>query len=303
MEIQQLRYFLAVARLNNFSRAAEQCHVSQPSLSQQVMKLEAELGERLFERTRREVRLTEAGRLLLPHAEQVMRELELAREKVGGTEGVLHGRIALGVIPTVAPYYLPGALRAFADKFPEVKVEVHEDTTAQLSRAVQTGEIDLALVSLPVEQRGLATIALFEEPLLAALPAEHPLARKRRLTPADLADEAFILMQEGHCLAGQTLAFCQLEGIAPRVSFRSAQIETVRAFVAAGWGVSVVPRMASPTGDTTGDAVCYRPLAGMRRVIGFITDEQRPPGRTTTALVEFFKTAPAAKPRPRVTNA
>lgn len=303
MEIQQLRYFLAVVRMSNFSRAAERCHVSQPSLSQQVMKLEAELGERLFERTRREVRLTEAGRLLLPHAEQVLRELELAREKVGGTEGVLRGRVALGVIPTVAPYFLPGMLRAFAGKFPEVKVEVHEDTTAQLARAVLTGEIDLALVSLPVEQRGLATVALFEEPLLAALPAGHALARKRRLTPADLANEAFVLMKEGHCLAGQTLAFCQLEGIAPRVSFRSAQIETVRAFVAAGWGVSVVPRMACPTDCTTKDGVCYRPLTGMQRAIGFISGKQSRPGRATAALLEFFKTVTVAKSASRVTNA
>lgn len=292
MEIHQLRYFLAVARTCNFSRAAEQCHVSQPSLSQQIMKLEDELGERLFERTKRDVALTPAGTRLRAHAEKVLDELEQARESVRESGAAVRGRVALGALPTVAPYYLPERLRTFAREFPGVEVEVHEDTTAQLARAVLAKEIDLALVSLPVEQRGLTAVALFEEPLLAALPAAHALARKRRLALADLEGEAFILMQEGHCLAGQALAFCRMEGFAPRVSFRSAQIDTVRAFVAAGWGVSVVPKMACPTVAGEGkETVCYRALGAMRRTVGLISNEQRSPSRAAAALVEFFKTA------------
>lgn len=288
MEIHQLRYFLAVARTCNFSRAAEQCRVAQPSLSQQIMKLEDELGERLFERTKRAVALTPAGVRLRAHAERVMDELEQARASVC-EEGVVRGRVALGVLPTVAPFYLPKRLGRFARECPDVEVVIHEDTTTQLVRALLAKEIDLALVSLPVVERGLESVPLFEEPLLAALPADHALAGKRKLALADLEDEPFILMQEGHCLSGQALAFCRMEGFAPKVSFRSAQIETMRAFVAAGWGVSVVPKMAIPEADEDRGAVRYRELGGMTRAIGFIFNGQRTPGRATRALMDFFK--------------
>lgn len=291
MEIHQLRYFLAVARAANFSRAAEQCRVAQPSLSQQIMKLEDELGERLFERTRREVSLTPAGERLRAHAQRVLDELEAARESVRESGEAVRGRVVLGALPTVAPYYLPRRLREFAAEFPEVEVEVHEDTTEQLARAVLAKEIDLALVSLPVERRGLEGVALFDEPLLIALSAGHALAKKRRLALADLEAEPFILMQEGHCLAGQALAFCRMEGFAPRVSFRSAQIETVRAFVAAGWGVSVVPEMAcAGAGEKAeGGEVRYVGLAGLRRTIGIIRRAGHAPTRAAGALVEFFR--------------
>lgn len=288
MEIHQLRYFLAVVRTHNFSRAAEQCHVSQPSLSQQIMKLEDELGERLFVRTRREVALTPAGQRLTTHAERVLDELERARDSVSARDGVLRGKVALGVLPTIAPYHLPGRLRAFAEKFPEVEVEVHEDTTARLARAVLAKEIDLALVSLPLEQRGIASRHLFDEPLFVALPAGHRLARRRRLNLADVERETFILMQEGHCLAGQTLAFCRMQGFAPRVSFRSAQIETVRAFVAAGWGVSVVPAMARPAAPGADDPVRYVPLDDLTRAVGFISHERRTPSREAQALADYL---------------
>jgi LysR family hydrogen peroxide-inducible transcriptional activator len=202
MELHQLRYFVAVARARNFSRAAEHCRVAQPSLSQQIMKLEGELGEKLFERTKRTVSLTPAGEVFRLHAERVLDEVELAGESVRESRGVLRGRVALGALPTVAPYYLPGRLRAFSAAYPEVEVVVHEDTTEQLARAVLTKEVDVALVSLPVERMGLVAEEFFDEALLVALTARHRLAEKRRLTLDDLEEEPFILMKEGHCLAG-----------------------------------------------------------------------------------------------------
>lgn len=286
MELHQLRYFLAVARTRNFSRAAEQCRVAQPSLSQQIMKLEDELGERLFERTKRAVSLTPAGELFRGHAERVLDAVELAGDCVREVRGVLRGRVALGALPTVAPYYLPGRLKAFAASHPGVEVVVHEDTTEQLARAVLAKEIDVALVSLPVERAGLVAEEFFDEDLLVALPTAHPLAGKRRLVLDDLANEAFILMKEGHCLAGQALQFCRLNGFAPRVSFRSAQIETVLAFVAAGWGISMVPAMARKA-ETPG--VRYRALAGMTRSIGIISREARPLSRAARALLDVLR--------------
>lgn len=287
MEVHQLRYFVAVARLCNFSRAAEACHVSQPSLSQQIMKLESELEEKLFERTKREVSLTPAGELFQQHAERILEEMDEARERVREVRGLVRGRVALGVLPTIAPYFLPGRLKAFTAKYPGIDVQVHEDTTAQLAKAVLAKEIDLALVSVPVEHAGVSELALFEEPLLVALPAGHGLARKRRLAPADLENEAFILMKEGHCLAGQALQFCRLSGFGPRVSFRSAQIETVLAFVAAGWGVSIVPEMARRSMARAG--IRYRQLAGMTRGIGVLHRSSRPLSGAAKALVEYLR--------------
>ena len=288
MELHQLRYFLAVARTKNFSRAAEQCHVAQPSLSQQIMKLEDELGERLFERTKREVSLTPAGDLLRVHAERVLQEVELARDGVREFRGLVRGRVVLGVLPTVAPYFLPQRLRAFSSRFPAVEVVVHEDTTDQLAAAVLAKEVDLALVSLPVERVGLAAEEFFDEKLLVALPAGHALAKRPRLTLDDLEREAFILMKEGHCLSGQALQFCRINGFAPQISFRSAQIETVLAFVAKGWGVSVVPEMAC-TRPMRG--VRFRTLAGMTRSIGIIHRKARPLSHASRALVDFLRDA------------
>jgi LysR family hydrogen peroxide-inducible transcriptional activator len=250
------------------------------------MKLEAELGERLFERTKREVALTPAGDLLTAHAERVLAEVDLACAGVRELRGLVRGRVALGVLPTVAPYFLPQRLRTFSAKFPAVEVVVHEDTTDRLAAAVLAKEIDLALVSPPVERKGLVTDEFFDEKLLVALPATHPLAKKRRLTLDDLEQEAFILMKEGHCLAGQALQFCRLNGFAPRVSFRSAQIETVLAFVAKGWGVSVVPEMACrrPT-----PGVRFRALAGMTRSIGIIHREAWVLSHASRALAEFLR--------------
>ena len=293
MELHQLRYFLAVARTKNFSRAAEQCHVAQPSLSQQIMKLEEELGERLFERTKREVSLTPAGDLLRVHVERVLQEVELARDGVREFRGLVRGRVVLGVLPTVAPYFLPQRLRAFSSRFPAVEVVVHEDTTDQLAAAVLAKEVDLALVSLPVERVGLAAEEFFDEKLLVALPAGHALAKRPRLTFDDLEREAFILMKEGHCLSGQALQFCRINGFAPQISFRSAQIETVLAFVAKGWGVSVVPEMAC-TRPMRG--VRFRTLAGMTRSIGIIYRKARPLSHASRALVDFLRDAAEGEP-------
>lgn len=290
MEIHQLRYFLAVCRTRHFSRAAEQCHVSQPALSQQIMKLEAELEERLFERTKREVRLTPAGELLREHAERVLEELEHARQQVRDLRGLLRGRVVVGALPTVAPYLLPRLLREFGARHPSIEVVVHEDTTAQLVRAVEGKEVDVALLSLPVAGRRLESHVLFEEELWVALPAAHALGSRRNVALAELEAEPFILMQEGHCLAGQSLQFCAARGFAPKVSFRSAQMETVQAFVAAGLGVSLVPAMARRRpGAEAG--VIYRPLRPQRpvRPIGVVHRSGRGLSRASAALVEFLR--------------
>ncbi len=286
METHQLRYFLAVARTRNFSRAAEQCRVAQPSLSQQIQKLEGELGERLFERSTREVSLTAAGELFREHAARVIEEMEQARERIREISGLLRGRVVLGALPTVAPYFLPARLRAFTRKHPGIEVVVHEDTTGQLVEGVLAKEVDVALLSLPIERAGLDAEEFFDEPLMVALPKKHALATKRGLTLDDLEHESFILMKEGHCLAGQALQFCRLNGFAPRVSFRSAQIETVLSFVANGWGISIVPAMSA---QRVAAGVVFRSLPGVTRSIGVVYRAGRPLSGAARALVGFLR--------------
>jgi LysR family hydrogen peroxide-inducible transcriptional activator len=289
MELHQLRYFIAVARLRNFSRAADRCHVSQPSLSQQIMKLEDELGERLFERTKRKVELTPAGELFLEHAMHVTDEIELARDAVRDVRTLVRGRVILGALPTIAPYYLPTRLRTFSERFPGIEVVVNEDTTAKLAQAVLDKEIDLALVSLPVNGRSLLVEKLFDEELLVVMPAHHRLAAKARLSLREMKDERFILMHESHCLAGQALHFCHAQGLAPNVNFRSAQIETILAFVGSGHGVSIVPAMSKREALFPG--IRYKSFRGRgpRRDIGILCRLDRPLSRAAHALVNFLK--------------
>jgi LysR family transcriptional regulator, hydrogen peroxide-inducible genes activator len=248
MEMHQLRYVIAVARTGNFSRAAEQCHVAQPSLSQQILKLEEELGERLFERLRRETKLTAAGERFLTRARRILEEAEAAQREIAEARQLLSGTLTIGVLPTIAPYLMPEVVAEFTERFPGVELLVHEETTARLLKLVQSYEVDLAIVSPPLLTDRLETKFLLRDELLLALPPDHRLVHKKRITPADFAQERLIVMKEGHCLGDQVLQFCELRQQRPVIRFRSAQLETIQSLVTAGLGISLIPTMAMLTG-------------------------------------------------------
>ena len=286
MEMQQLRYVVAVARTGNFSRAAEQCHVAQPSLSQQIQKLEEELGERLFDRLRREVRLTSAGETFLRRAVRILEEVDAAKREAAESHHLLRGTLTIGVLPTIAPYLLPEVMVQFAEKFPGVEMEVQEETTNGLLKRAHGYEIDLALASLPIHDERLVIRELFSEALLLALPPRHPLTRKRTVAAGDLEGEPLMVMKAGHCLGDQVLGFCDREEVRSKVSFRSSQLETIQALVAGGLGISLIPAMAVRRGRE--DQPVYRPLQSpepRRKIVAF-WPRQRPPGR---AGGEFLK--------------
>jgi len=245
MEMHQLRYVVAVARKGNFSRAAEQCHVSQPSLSQQIQKLEEELGERLFDRMKREAKLTPHGEAFLRRAVRILEEADAAKREAADARDLLRGTVTVGVLPTIAPYLLPEVMAQFTEKFPGVEIVVQEDTTARLLKLAHGYEIDFALISRPIEDERLEVKELFPEELLLSLPPGHPLTRKRTVAVADLERERLIVMKEGHCLGDQVLGFCDRSDVKPKISFRSAQLETIQALVAAGLGISLIPAMAA----------------------------------------------------------
>jgi LysR family hydrogen peroxide-inducible transcriptional activator len=245
MEMHQLRYFVAVARTRNFSRAAEQCHVSQPSLSQQIQKLEDELGERLIDRMKREAKLTVNGETFLHRAVRILDEVDAAKREATEARDLLRGTLTIGVLPTIAPYLLPEVMARFVKAFPGVRLVVQEDTTAHLLSLARTCEIDFALVSRPIRDERLEVRELFSEELMLALPPGHRLAGKRVVNPRDLDGERLIVMKEGHCLGDQVLAFCDQKAVRHGISFRSSQLETIQSLVRAGLGISLIPAMAA----------------------------------------------------------
>jgi len=244
MELHQLRYFCAVAETGSFSRAAEQSHVSQPSLSQQILKLEDELGARLFDRLGRSVRLTELGKTFLPRARAVLRELEAARGDVVEGKEFVGGPITIGVIPTVAPYFLPLRLTAFSRKFPQVRLTVVEEITPVLLDRLRSGTIDVAILALPLRGHEFETFALLTERLFAAIPKKHRLASRPSLSLKDLRAEPFLLLRDGHCFRDTAVAACDRARLHPQIVFESGQFSSLLSMVGAGMGVSIVPEMA-----------------------------------------------------------
>jgi LysR family transcriptional regulator, hydrogen peroxide-inducible genes activator len=244
MELHQLRYFCAIVDTGSFSRAARQSHVSQPSLSQQVRKLEDELGARLFDRLGRSVRLTEIGQTFLPRVRAVLRELEAARGDLEHQRETLGGTLTVGVIPTVAPYFLPPVLTHFSRKFPQAQLSIVEEITPVLLERLRAATIDLAILALPIRGNEFESFAVLNEPMYAALPPKHELAKRRSLSLKDLGAEPFLLLRDGHCFREKTLAACDRARLHPQIVFESGQFSSLLSMVAAGMGVSIVPEMA-----------------------------------------------------------
>jgi len=248
MEMCQIRYFLAVARHRSFTRAAEHEHVAQPSLSQQIRKLEDELGGRLFDRLGRKIALTPLGAKVFEHARRVMEEVEGARHEVAELLGLRSGNVSVGAIPTVAPYLLPRVLPAFRRACPSIKVSVREDLTGALVEQLTQGDLDLALLSLPVARGAFVCESLVREPMILAVPARHRLARRGRRRPGlgEIGQEALLLLKDGHCFRDDVLGICKRARVDPQVAFEAGQLDTLVAMVSAGAGVTLLPRMALP---------------------------------------------------------
>jgi LysR family hydrogen peroxide-inducible transcriptional activator len=284
MELHQLRYFVAVAEAGNFGRAAVRCRVSQPSLSQQIIKLEARLGRKLFDRLGRRIALTDAGLALLPRAKAILAEvLEAEREVLGDVEAG-RGRLALGAIPTIAPYLLPDVIRRFLDANPEADLTVREDVTDELIEGLASAELDLALMSLPLDDPRIAHEELMVEPLLVVAPAGDPIARSKAVELKDLEDRPAVVLHELHCLSSQVQSFCQAHHLNFRIVCRTTQLATVQSLVALGLGLSIVPRMAADADES--DRRVYRPIARGKARRAIIAAWH--PGRHRPRLAERF---------------
>lgn len=273
MELDQLRYFLQVASSHSFTRAAEELGISQPALSRSIQKLEDELGVPVFVRKTRSVELTDAGVTLRTRAEQVLSIVDDAKAEI--CDDGKTGRIRLGAIPTVAPYFLPKFLRRFAKQFPDASTEIYEDTTRNLLRGCSEGEIDLAILALPISERYLEVKELFEEELFVTLPKDHPLTEKSQLGWSDIESQPFVMLDEAHCLSDHIVTFCRQREVQPVVVGRTNQLSTVQELVSLSHGISMVPRMAREL-DRSKSRV-YRSLSGTKptRTIAVVWDKYR----------------------------
>jgi LysR family hydrogen peroxide-inducible transcriptional activator len=243
MELQQLRYVVAVADNGNFTRAAERLDISQPSLSQQIINLEKEVGHKLFHRLGRRAVLTEAGAAFLERARRILFEVENATKELSDSPS-LERRITVGAIPTLAPYLLPGLITRCRKRFPNLAIQVREDFRLDLIHSVIEGDVDLALVSLPAEDPRISVERLLREPLLLVVAKDHPLATKEKVTAADLADQTFVMLGSSSTLTAQIKNFCGDHHFEPKIGFRCSQIATVKLMVGLGAGVAILPRMA-----------------------------------------------------------
>ncbi|APR76058.1 Hydrogen peroxide-inducible activator [Minicystis rosea] len=259
LSLQKLQYVVAVADTLGFRKAAEVCHVSQPSLSAQVRELEETLGVKLFERDRRRVLVTAAGADLVAHARRVLREAEALVEAAVRFGDPLAGPLRIGIIPTIAPYLLPEAVPAVMARFPKLRPLFREEKTEVLVEDLAAGRLDAAVLALEADLGDLAHAVIAADPFVLAAPKSHPLSKRRRITAADLEGETVLLLDDGHCLAGQALSYCA-NARANEASFRATSLSTLAQMVSGGAGVTLLPALSVPIENRRGQ-LAIRPFA------------------------------------------
>lgn len=253
MTLSELRYVVALARERRFGRAAEACHVSQPTLSVAVKKLEDDLGVALFERSKTEISLTPVGQLVVEQAQHVLEAVENIRLTAQQQADQLHGPLRLGAIYTIGPYLLPDLIPTLQQSAPHMPLVIEENFTAQLRRQLKQGELDAIIVALPFEEPGVVVLPLYDEPFVALVPASHPWSGRKRLAIQDLSTENLLLLGAGHCFREQVLTACpecehpHADGKDRPQALTGSSLETIRHMVATGLGVTIVPCTAAGT--------------------------------------------------------
>jgi LysR family hydrogen peroxide-inducible transcriptional activator len=296
MNLRDFHYLIALADHRHFCRAAQASFVSQPTLSTQIRKLEAELGVTLVERTPRDALLTATGRKVVARAREVLNEVEQIRRIARRDRDPEAGSLQLGIFPTLAPYLLPHVMATIRSRFPRLELLLIEEKTPDLVQRLREGKLDAAILALPLHDHTLHAEFLFEEPFLLAAPASHPLACRQQLEVADLENERLLLLEDGHCLRDQALEVCRMSGADEIHGFRATSLETLRHMVAANVGVTLLPILAvqPPTAPTPNvHLMAFSRHPPSRRLAMF--------WRNTSALHDFllrlsgvFKQLPAA---------
>ena len=302
MTLRELRYLVALADRAHFGRAAEDCHVSQPTMSTQIRKLEEYLGATLIERNAKSIALTPVGQEVVEKARRIVGEVDALLSSTRASRGPLSGPLNLGVFPTLAPYFLPWFIPLAKSRYPRLQLVVHEDLTGHLLERLRNYQIDAALLALPLDGDDFEALPLFHEPFWFACPLGHPLARQQAVTEADLREEPMLLLSDGHCLRGQALAACgrQTEGQEGLDDFRAASLETICQLVAAGFGCTLLPALATrPPQGGVEPAFTIRPLhsANASRRVGLVWRRGYPKAEEMALLGDLVRSNPPAGTR------
>lgn len=263
MTLTDLRYIVALAQERHFGRAAEKCHVSQPTLSVAVKKLEEQLGVMLFERSAVDVKVTEIGRQIVDQAERVLREAGQIRDLAESGKDALAGPLRIGVIYTIAPYLLPSLIPLLAERAPRMPLVIQENYTARLAESLKKGEIDVAILALPFLEQGIVTQPVYDEAFRVVMPAQHPWHKLENLTSEQLQEEPLLLLGSGNCFRDQVLEACPrcAHGTGLQKTMEGSSLETIRHMVATGLGVTVLPASAADPLVGAQSLVTVRPFA------------------------------------------
>lgn len=270
--LRQLEYLVAVAEHLHFGRAAAACSVSQPGLSIQVRQAEEILGVRVFERATRRVLVTPEGESVIRRAREILERVDALGEEARASREPLSGRLRLGVIPTVAPYFLPRLLPRVRTAFPALRLFLREDFTLRMLDRLRSGGLDLLFLALPVGGDDLATMPLFDETFVLACPESDPLAARRRITTGDLEMRTVLLLEDGHCLRDQALAVCRNAGMREAGGIQATSLGTLVQMVANGLGLTLLPESAVPVEVSPETQVAVRafPEPQPRRTLGLV---------------------------------
>ena len=270
MTLTELRYVVTLARERHFGRAAERCHVSQPTLSVAVKKLEDELGIPLFERSKSSIRVTESGQRIIEQAQRVLDQVNVIKDMALDGKNQLNSPLKVGAIYTIGPYLFPHLLPELRRAAPDMPLYIEENSTASLRQKLRHSELDAIIIALPFEEPEVLTLPLYDEPFVVLLPAAHPLAKKEQLTAEELAKEQLLLLGPGHCFRDQVLESCPplVETVTKRVDQGSpalvtegSSLETIRHMVASGLGITVLPLSAATGMQYQEDILAVRPFA------------------------------------------
>jgi LysR family transcriptional regulator, hydrogen peroxide-inducible genes activator len=295
-DLRQLECFCAVARTGSFTRAAEDLGIAQPSLSEQISRLEQGLGAPLFERLNRRIELTPLGEAILGKAQALLEDAAALPEHCERVRDGIRGPLRVGAIPTILPHFLAPLLKVFTERCPDVDLHVCEGKTAELVEAILNGRIDIALVSLPVEGAGLVMKELFRDPLYLAVPETHPLASAGRVQLRRLSQERLLILKDGHCVRDETLAICDRARARFSGRFEADQFLTVFELIRAGFGVGIVPEMAGTLTDGC-TLLQIEPRASRR--VGYIRLERRYLSKPLEAFTEYLKESAEVRKRQR----
>ena len=288
MTLRELQYIVAVADTGNFSRAAEVVHVSQPTLSAQVRKLEDTLGVTIFERAPRRVLPTEAGEVLIASARRILAEADQLRDTARALRDPLSGRFRLGAIPTLAGYMFPGLMPEVRRALPELRLILVEEKTDELVARLREGRLDAALLALPLPDDTLEFTVLFVDRFHLAVPRGDPLAERKLLRAGELAGTDLLLLEDGHCLRDQSLEVCRVTGAGEEADFRATSLETLRQMVVAGTGRTLMPEIAM---GVPAPGVAYVPFSGegMSREVALAWRPTTQRRQVMDTLVELLK--------------